>query len=243
MIDFTTDNIEMLRLEPLGWPGGWRVCFQSANAGMEHQLYINGRLTDWTEGPQQRTFTLAASRLPRRIVIAATDPRQREVDFSDRLPQSARQAGWVVRPQVVRSPDMSRSCRLAVLGDHATGQLDPQPLSMVEAWPQWAPRWAWGEDPFASGGFGVDGAQAPGIGQGAFGAGLLGVDESLLDLVANLVEEGAHQLVLRAIEPDGRCADGPATKYVSNPPPTPARALQAQSYDLQNQTLILQIER
>jgi len=242
MTDFTTDNIDALRIESLGLPAGWRVSFCSDNVGRCHQLYINGRLSQWTQGPDQRTFRLSPGSGPRQIVVAAVDPPCKATDFSSRLPAEVRQPPWVYRPLVLRDGRYARGSRLALLGDHATGRLDERPLAVTEVWPEWAPRWAWGEDLFGHGGFGLDASGAPGFGAGCFG-GLFGADEAALDLAASLAEEGTHTLVLRLLSPDGTFIDGPATTFVAHPPPAPPRSATAVAYDSDSQTLTLQIER
>jgi hypothetical protein len=243
MTDFTIENIDGLRIEGLPWPGGWRIAFRSSNVAMCHQMYVNGRLADWTEGPDERSFTVAASDQPRQVIVAAVDPGLKAVDFAGRLPQEVRQPGWVYQPLEVRSPDCDRQCRVAIIGDHATGRISEGPLAVQEVWPAWAPRWAWGEDPWAHGGFGLDASRAPGFAAGSFGGGLFGADEALIDIRAALAEEGAHQLMLRLISPDGRVSDGPIQTFHAHPPPRPPRSLAALSYDNETQLLTIEIER
>lgn len=242
-MDFTTDNIEGLRVEPGGLPAGGQVSFRSSNVGMCHQLYVNGRLAQWTEAAEGRSFRLPPDARPRQVVVAAVAPALKAVDFSCRLPQEVRQPPWVYRPLVVRDPRYGRGCRMALLGDHASGRKDDRPLAVTEVWPEWAPRWAWGEGFFGRGGFGLDAVQAPGFGAGCFGGGLFGADEAALDLVASLAEEGVHHLALRLLGSDGAIVDGPDAAFLAHPPPAPPRSVTAVAYDNLNQILTLQIER
>jgi hypothetical protein len=240
--DFTTDNIDRLNASPLEGLRGWEITFRSANEGMHHQLYANGRLADWTESPAQRRFVLDIEEAPRQVAIAAVSAANRAVDMSAHLPQGVRQPAWVHRLRVVRSIQHRPGSRLAVLGDHATGQMDPTPLVVLDLWPAWAPRWAWGEYPFGMGGFGHGGTGAPGFGKGGFGAGSFGMDADLLRIDVPLAEEGTHRIVLRTLGPDGRSADSAAQEVTATPPPAPATSLSATQYDPQAGKLTLQIE-
>jgi hypothetical protein len=242
MNDFTTDNIDRLEAEPLDWPGGWRVTFRSAHSGMHHQVYLNGCLADWTDHPDQRSFLVQADGVPRQVVIAAVSARVRSIDMSSRLAASFRQPGWVYRVAIGRSPRYGPGTRLAIHGDHAAGRLDPAALDAREVWPPSAPRWAWGEDLFGMGGFGYDGTAAPGLGMGAFGAGLFGLDEVLVYLAAALAEDGEHRIVLRAVAPDGSYAQAEPITATAHPPPLPAGGCRVSGYDAQTDTLTLQIE-
>ncbi|MFB3894138.1 MAG: hypothetical protein ACE15C_19210 [Phycisphaerae bacterium] len=242
MSTFTTDNIDRLRGEPLGTPGLWRITFRSANAGMHHQLYINGRLADWTDTPDQRSFILQAASAPRELLVAAVEACNRLADFSGSLEASRRRPAWAWRGWITRGPRYARGTRVAVLHDRATGVLDGTPADVRDIWPASAPRWMWGEDAFGLGGFGFDGRAAPGLGMGAFGAGMFGLDEALVGLEAEMCEDGVHQVVLRVIAADGSFADGAPQSFAASPPPAPAELLAAQAYDVGTDTLTLQIQ-
>jgi hypothetical protein len=68
------------------------------------------------------------------------------------------------------------------------------------------------------------------------------MDADLIAVPVGLAEEGTHQIVLRTLSPDGRSEDADPLEVEAHPPPPPARALTAISYDKQNQTLTLHIE-
>jgi len=241
MATFTTDNIDGLQARPLDDLRGWEISFRSRNAGMHHQLYVNGLLADWTDSPERRSFVVGPDETPRELVVAAADAARRSDDFSHLLPPDRRRPAWTYRVAVVRDIRHRRGCRVLLLGDHATGRLDPRGLASCELWPDWAPRWAFGEDAFGRGGFGHDGSQAPGLGKGAFGAGSFGMDTDCAVLAASLPEEGRHQLLLRALMPDGQHAEGDVRTFDSTPPPPPARSLAAVAYDSDTSTLTLEL--
>jgi len=241
-IAFTTDNIDRLQAVELDPPRGWEITFRSANEALHHQLYINGVLADFTDTTDQRSFTVDAARFPRELAVAAVDRDNRAVDMSDRLDPEVQQPPWVYRASVVRSPNQQGGSRIVILGDHATGQIDPLALAERKLRPEWSPRWGFGDDPFALGGFGYDAASAPGLGKGAFGAGAFGQDAEVLVISAALAEEGTHRVLLRVISQSGTYADGPVENISACPPPAPPSSLQATDYDAQTNTLTLQIQ-
>ncbi|RPI60336.1 MAG: hypothetical protein EHM48_07425, partial [Planctomycetaceae bacterium] len=117
MPQFTTDNIYALAAWPMGLPRGWRVTFQSDNAGMCHQLYVNGRLVDWTDSPTQRSFSLEAADHPRTIVIAAVEPGDAGSDLSALLPAQACEPNWIYRRKFTRSRQRPAGSKVEIVGD------------------------------------------------------------------------------------------------------------------------------
>ncbi len=239
---FITDNIDRLQATALDDLRGWEITFRSANEGLHHQLYVNGELADWTDTIEQRTFLLGADNLPREIVIAAVDRESRTVDMGANLQSQAQQPPWVYRALVVRSPKHRKGSRLAVLGDHTSGAIDPSPLVMRELRPEWGSSWGLGEDRFGLGGFGHDAGGAPGAGNGAFGAGAFGIGAEAMLISAPLLEEGTHKVLLRVISKASEYSDGAIQNIVVWPPPPAPASLRATDYDAQTGTLTLQIE-
>lgn len=235
-----TSGIDQVIAEPAGdW--GWVIRFRSSNVALHHQLYVNGRLADWTDTPQQRYFVIPQPAAASSIRVAAVEPSARTTDLGEQLPVEECRPSWTYRPQVVRPVGAQRGEVLEVLSDHATGQLSDVPVASAEVSPAWLPRWAFGEDPFGQGGFGYDGSSALGLGRGAFGAGLFGMGADLIDVEAELWEEGTHEIVLRTRRPAGEVTDSDPTYLEVAPPPAPAQALTALGYDQQAQQLQLQI--
>jgi len=232
-----------LQAIPLEAFRGWQITFRSTNAGMCHQLYVNGSLADWTDTIGQRRFLLDADTSVREIAIVAVDSAHRTTDLSQNLPPKLLQSGWVYRASVVRAIGMSRRCRVALFEDHATGQLSSSPTLVREVWPECAARWAWGEDAFGRGGFGYDGTFAPGLGKGAMGAGAFGMDTDLIMIEAPLQEEGSHQTILKTLTDDGQVAEAEIQFVGASPPPAPPVTITATDWDNQNNTLTLEIER
>jgi hypothetical protein len=235
-----TTGIDQLIAQP-GPNRGWIVRFRSSNEGLRHQLYVNGRLADYTDLPEQRSFCLHSPNTPLAIRIAAVDTMHRATDMAEQLPPEDRDPSWVYRPRVVRSVANRPGEVVEMLDDHTTGELSDTPLATRVIWPAWMPRWAFGEDPFGEGGFGYDGVNAPGMGLGAFAAGPFGMDADLIDLEASLSEEGVHKLVHRARSREGLVTDSTPQHVTAALPAAPARSLTAVTYDDQTTELMLQI--
>ncbi len=238
MINFTTDNIEILRAVPWGGAGRWLIAFGSRNAGMHHQLYVDGRLADWSDSPGQREFCVDSASAPRSIVIAAVTAVCRCVDMSGFLGGEFRPA-WIYRASVVPDTRGGDGDKLEIFDDHATGEFDTTPDLVADAWSAGVARWAWGQDEFGRGGFGYDGSAAPGLGKGGFGAGMFGLDILLVDISLPAAEEGLHRIKIRTIGPDGQSADADLQQFEAHPPPAPPADLAAESYDCQTHTLTL----
>ncbi|MDY7011540.1 MAG: hypothetical protein SVV80_12435 [Planctomycetota bacterium] len=221
------------------------VRFCSTNVDLHHQLYLNGRLAAWTDTPGQRHFFLDEPvDAPVSVSIAAVDSAYRTTDLSGQLPADDRDPAWVFRPKIPR-PVLSRIGDVVeILGDHAAGgDLSETPIGSSDAWPVWVPRWQFGEDCFGRGGFGYDGNYAPGLGKGAFGAGMFGMNADLIDIEAVLPEDGTHRLVLRSRGADGQVTDSDSIYIGANPLPDAAEGLAATNYDNQQKQLTLQINQ
>ncbi len=229
----------------MGLDGVWFVRFRSTNTDLYHQLYINGRLSAWTDMPNQRRFYIDQPvTAPAAVRIAAVGGKYRSTDLGDQLPSADRDPSWVFRPRVVRPATGRTGDVIEVLGDHAAGgDLSDTPLASADAWPVWVPRWQFGEDRFGQGGFGYDGNYASGLGNGAFGAGMFGINADLIALEAVLAEDGLHRIVLRSRGADGQVTDSASMYIDADPPPDAAEGLTATNYDQQQKQLTLQINQ
>jgi len=235
-----TTGIDQVVAEP-GPGSGWTVRFRSANAGLHHQLYVNGRLADWTDTPEQRRFLLEDPIAPLAVRVASVPASLEATDLGEQLPPGDYSPSWIHRIRVVRSISNSVGDVVEILGDHATGELSEAPLASTEIWPTWLLRWGFGEDGFGEGGFGYDGTEAPGMGAGAFGAGSFGMDTDLIALDVCLQEEGTHKIVVRTRSRDGQVMDAPVQYVSSALPPVLATGLAVNAYNSQTKQLTLQI--
>jgi hypothetical protein len=203
----TTPQLEGIEISPprLQTDGRYLVGFVSPYESMHHQLYVNGRLDQWTDLPVQRQFVAVLPPAPVRLAVAAVAELSRRDDSSGDLP--GLMPPWVYRLRVAQTPAMAPDDQVELLDDHASGVLSPVPLDVAPAWPEYQVRWAFGQDIFGAGAFGFDGCEAAGMGCGAFGEGMFAFDSPLLELEALLEEEGTHRLVIRIRSADGKTRD------------------------------------
>ncbi|MFW6133076.1 MAG: hypothetical protein ACOC8F_04210 [Planctomycetota bacterium] len=246
MTDLHTNDIDRLRAEPVdaARPGedGWRVTFRSAHDGMCHQLYVNGRLADFTDTPAGRAFLLPVSGEPRELCVAAVAPEHRATDLAAELPEAVRRPSWVYAATIPLTPDYRRGDRLSVHTDRGTGQTDPDPLIRRDLAPVWTGRWGFGDSAFGRGAMGYGGIGAPGLGGGGFGAGAFGFGAEVLEIRAVLEEPATHTITLRTHPTVGEPADAPGGTVAASPPPRPPGGLAATDYDPQTATLTLDIQ-
>ncbi len=239
---FTFENIDRLTTAEMPNQLGWAITFRSLNEGMCHQLYANGRLVDWTDSPQQRSFTLPVSDKPVEVAIIAVDPDERQTNLTGYLPDEAGSFNWIHTENAVRGISHPAGNRFEMLTDRATGQFDTEPVASREIWPAWLNRWGFGEDKFALGGFGYGGSTAPGLGCGAFGAGMFGINTDTAELTAVLAETGTHQIVVRTTTPNNQYAAASTKQIAATPPPAPPDGIAVNNYDHSTGTLILEIQ-
>lgn len=235
----TADNIDRLCLLPLNRPGAWRVSFRSTHSDACHQLYANGRLTDATDTPAQRSFDIHAGPAPKELAVLAVAPPNRWANHADTLPADVRHPAWVHRPRIPRMPSLQPGDVVELRHDHTTGTLPETTTLRRTAWPADLPHWGWGIGGFGAGGFGVDGDLAPGFGLASFGAGPFGFDADLLNLDLAWTHTGPHQVGLRTRSSNGTTSTETRTTLTAAPPPPPARKLHALTYDPDEELLTL----
>jgi len=234
---FTTDNIDHLTARMLG--DAWEITFRSGNEGMCHQLYVNGRLGDWTDSAEVRRFLLKFAQAPCEVAVAAVDRRYRRTDYSGSSAALPARPNWTTTVSVARTSGLGPLARLALLGYSGDGQIDPVPLDIRDAWPAWIDRRPWARGPFGLEGGGMGGLDSPGLGLGAFGAGEFGLDADLIALEAKFRSPGVQRLIVRAIGADGEFADSEPFALTASPPPLAPVSLRPAAYDPRTDTLTL----
>lgn len=236
----TTTNIDQLIANPLP-QGRWRIDFVSTNFDRYHQLYVNGTLADWTETTSQRYFILPVRTEPCEITIAAVDPVDRSIDLAHNLPQPITTGNWIVRHAVVPNQATSRFSHLELLAQSDDGS-PPFVVARREAWPAWASPSAMGQDDFGVGGFGFGGSQGPGLGNGAFGLGPLGIDADPIELWGTLPKDGLYHLTIRCRSFDAACFDVSLPDVRAMLPPLLPLSVRPIAYDAANSRLSLQLQ-
>jgi hypothetical protein len=237
-----TDNIRLLSAAPSGRPPGWLLEYQTDHASRAHQLYVDGRLADWSYPGESRAFFLPEASRAARVTVVAVDVRFMRRDLSRLLPPQAATPTWTNRYLLARAAALRDGDEVAILAREEGS--DPSADSVVDrraAWPADRPRWAFGEDAFGRGAFGWGGSQAPGMGMAHFGAGPFGFDEAGVSLVADMQESGRYVLTPASLAVDGTTVRAAPQTVEVNPPPAPGCSLTVTDYDPQTRTITLSL--
>ena len=225
-----TDPIDRLRLSPLALPGLWRLDFRSTHAG-RHQLYANGELLTTTARADERHFLVAERAFCQELCVVAVDETRADADLGDDLPEPAREIPWIYRRRLRRRLEHAPGSRWLLRHDAATSRADATPAWSRDVWPDYLPHWGFGQGRFGAGGFGVDGDLAPGFGAAEFGLGPFGFGGEVVEIELPVDSEGPHLAELTVADADGRESAPVADAFFAAPPPAPADALTAASYD------------
>ncbi len=235
------DQIDRLVLTPLARPFSWLLRFRSGHAGLHHQLYINGRLADFSDSPAQRTFEMISTDYPQELAITAVSGRYRTVDLSAELPADVQNPPWVLRTKFPRDIEHQPGDRLAIFHDSASGLMSEAASLESEIWPPSVSHWGFGQNQFGWGGFGIDGTSAPGLGGGSFGLGPFGLGADILETNLAMTNEGEHNVEFRVIADNGEISSALTATLMSAPPPQPVENFSITSYDSQTSLLTLQL--
>ncbi|MEX0745369.1 MAG: hypothetical protein WD118_07175 [Phycisphaeraceae bacterium] len=207
MEDYTQDIFELVLARPVMHRHGddamqvhlwWRAPQQGERLV---QVYTDDALYDVTAWPSQRAMWLALDRRrPCRIALLAVDPAG--VD-----------SVWQARPELLGtwSPQVTDVARLSVLRDEGAlpvssairVEVDGALMADVPVWPAGASRGGFGAL-FGEGGFGIDAATGPGLGQGELGFGPLGADGVAWHWRRDDLAEGSHAVTLRVQDLTGQ---------------------------------------
>lgn len=236
-----TEGITNLRLLPTNRPGGWQVRFDSPHADCCHQLYANGQLVDWTDSTSERAFDITAIETPAELCILAVAPETRSSEYTSALPADSANPPWIHTLRIPRDLAYRPGDRVEVFRDDTTGAWESTPVVRREYWPSSIEHWGFGLCSWGSGGFGVDGETAPGMGTGEFGVGPFGFGGDSLRFDVPLPESRTCNIKLQTRSHEGGLSSPELLAVRSYPPPKPATSITALRYDTYAQQLILQI--
>lgn len=166
------------------------------------QVYVDGELADVTAEPTQREMWLLIDRAQgRRIELLAVDPAE----------------AWRAQPESLVSwqPSVRSAAALALVRDEALPVDARVGVSVDGVLVDEAVLWA-GQDHrggfgalFGEGGFGIDAATGPGLGNGELGMGALGADGSAWRWRRDDLAIGTHALTVTAHDAGGQEAAPP----------------------------------
>jgi len=176
------------------------------------------------------------------LVVVAVSGEDRCNDLSAQLPKDIRHPPWVYNKNIVRSTVHLPGDTLAVFDDHASGTMETYPSLFTSIWPSWVPLWGFGSSDFGVGGFGIDGADAPGFGGGDFGAGPFGINGLSAPVELGVCEEGTHDIEMRVVSPEGITSQPVTDNFEAYPPPATAVSITPTSYNNETNKLTFTIE-
>ena len=222
------------------------VDWHSSNAGMLHQVYLNGRFAGTTIDPEQRRLVVqspSSFETPVRVEVVAVEPDQAHVGFSDEIEQSA--VSGRVKVALLRSQALPLEATANIYFDHGTGGIDytlPLNTSPIRIWPCRRDKAGFGMAAFAAGDFGYDSAASVGFGKGVFGRGEFGQDADAIEWTSPALPSGSYRFGVRIA--DSRGSEGPAREIgpiAVLPAARPASALKVVTFDEQTSQLTLAI--
>lgn len=207
-----TEGIRIASLTA-GPPGRWRLTFESVHEGLHHQLYLDGRLADWTDSPSQRMLLVALGQAPRQATVVAVEAADRASDLGEQLPAELQSPSWLVRRRVRRTGDLPANAMalLLVTLDGQILELDRRPC-----WPPHVSREGLEQDPPGS-------------------------DRGVIELAGAVSQEGLCQVQV-AIESSGQQSTSPPQEQIAQPPPPCPQQIDILAYEPATQRLTLEVQ-
>jgi hypothetical protein len=186
------------------------------------QVYVNRQLYDVALDAAQRTMWLVLDRRrSHAIELLAIDPHDAEGVWQ---PRPAWLQSWSPQVQPVASARLIRDETLPV-DTQVRVEIDGTLIDRSPLWPAQVGRSGFGAL-FGEGGFGVDAATGPGLGQGALGHGPLGSDGTSWQWQRGDLSAAAHQVTFHAEDATGEpVAEALTTDITIDRLPEPAQDL------------------
>jgi hypothetical protein len=223
------------------------VTWRSSNAGMLHQVYLNGSLAGVTVDAEQRRLPVQAPGSfvsAVRATVIAVAAEGAHVDFADDLEQAGT-IGDRIRLTLLRSQTLPVGATVNVYFDGGTGQIDciaPVNDSPIPIWPCVQDKTGLGMGCFGVGDFGYEAAAAIGFGKGTFGRGEFGLDADSIEWIGPALPAGQYRFGVKIT--DGLGNEGPASEVgpvALVPAATPAAKLNVVTFDPDVNQLALRV--
>lgn len=220
------------------------VTWRSCNAGMLHQVYLNGRFAGVTIDVEQRQLVVQSPgsfRSALRVEVVAVEPKDAHVDFADKFDPPP--AAGRVRLSILRSQALPLGVGINVYFDNGTGQIDydkPLNASPIPVWPCPQDKAGFGTAQFGMNDFGYDSAASVGFGKGSFGSGQFGMDADTVEWISSPLPLGRYRFGVKIRDTYGNENIASETDLIAVvPPPKPATALSIVAFDRQTNQLTL----
>jgi hypothetical protein len=223
------------------------VTWRSSQAGMFHQVYVDGRFAGSTIDAQQRQLvahTPSSFRSAVRVEVLAVAAAEAHIDFTGRLESPAAGSGRV-KLTLLRRQTLPAEAKANIYFDNGTGEIDyTQPLntSPIPIWPCPQDKAGFGLARFGAGDFGYESAASVGFGKGSFGHGQLGLDADTLAWTTPVLPLGSYRFGVTIA--DGRGNESPACEtepIAVLPAAQPATGLRIAALDRRTNQLTLGI--
>jgi len=222
------------------------VAWRSSNAGMLHQVYLDGCLAGVTLDAQQRQLVVQAPGSPQsavRVEVVAVEPGDVYTDFAEELDPPP--VGSRVRLSILRSQTLPLGGMANVYFDNGSGQIDhdnPLNASPIAIWPCSQDKAGFGTAQFGEGDFGYDSAACVGFGKGSFGGGQFGMDADTIEWISPPLPLGRYRFGVKTLDPYGNESAASETDPVAVVPPAkPAVALNVTAFDPRTNQLTLHV--
>jgi hypothetical protein len=227
--------------------GAMLVTWNSSHMEMLHQVYVDGQLAGVTIDTEQRSLVVATSssfQSAVRVEVAAVEPQEAHVDFSNELERPTVGRGRI-RLTLLRSQALPAGARATLYSDNGTLQIDyAKPLHALPVllWPCLQDKAGFGTAQFGTGDFGYDSAAAVGFGKGSFGHGQFGLDADTVEWISPPLALGRYRFGVKVIDADGNESLASETEPIPViPAATPAVGLEVATFDPETDQLTLRI--
>lgn len=226
--------------------GAALITWRSCNAGMLHQVYLNGWFAGVTIDVEQRQLVVQAPgsfQSALRVEVVAVEPKDAYVDLANELDPP--QAIGRVRLSVLRSQSLPPGAGIDVYFDNGAGQIDyskPLNAASIPVWPCLQDKAGSGRAQFGTSDFGYDSAASVGFGKGSFGNGQFGMDADTVEWISPPLPLGKYRFGVKVRDACGNESVARETDSIAVvPPPKPAAALSIVAFDRQTNQLRLRV--
>lgn len=223
------------------------VTWHSSQAGMLHQVYVNGQFAGVTIDAEQRKLVVpvpTSSQSAVRVEVVAVEPKEAHVDFAKLIELSPARGGRV-RLVLLRSQTLPVEAKANIYFDSGTGEISyaqPVNIAPVPIWPCRQDKAGFGMAQFAIGDFGYDAAAAAGFGKGSFGNGQFGLDADTITWTGSPLPLGRYRFGVKIVDAQGNESLASETESITViPGARPATGLSVAAFDPQTNQLTLSI--